>query len=136
MNSPEQKPTNQNPTPGKYKEALDDKTRILKESASDENEIHPVSKEFNAEDPISRDRDTDKSLNIDPDTDISQEEIDDLEKSATRMPNEDDDLLDGDNLADEDEDGTPLNEDDDPLGEDLDISPEDKDANEYDNITE
>lgn len=135
MNNSEKNKRTDQPTPGKYKEAMDNKTEILKQSTDEETDINPISKGDKVQN-ADTGREDKAGLNIDSQTDISPEELDDLEKSATRMPNEDDELLEGDNLVDEDEDGTPLNEGDDPLGEDLDISPEDKDANEYDNITE
>ena len=62
---------------------------------------------------------------------VSEDEAEDLEQAASRMPDEDD-ILDQDFLDERDMDGTSLNESDEPMGDDLDISPEDEDANIFD----
>lgn len=63
---------------------------------------------------------------------VSEQEVEDLDNAANRMPDEQDDIADNDILDDQDEDGAPLNESEDALGEDLDIEQNDEDANLYD----
>jgi len=113
----------------KYFDAMREKTQSLSEAdKSIPNEDDDVFQ--NADDsPSSEDE---EGVTQEGEDNVTPEERADLQRSATRMPEENDDMADMPRLDAVDMEGTPLNENDDMMGDDLDINESEEDSNIYD----
>jgi len=114
---------------GKYMDAMEQRTKDLPQKSDTDN--NDFKTEFNNANDSPSSADEEGQGQVGPNN-VTAEEIEDLDKSANYMPEEQLEMEQMEGLDDVDLDGTPLNEGEDILGDDLDVDEQDEDANVYD----